>query len=547
MQLESHDITGPMPLIDRAHTPSPTAAGAALVAALLGRWSLTRGEIAAYCAQHFDLVSEGVDALLGAARLVYVEIDGEWLVRPAETDHGTWLSEVADREASRAWFRRNVALSGPFARASRVVDIARMMRGQNPFGVDIFGWMLPQRPAALGTGTIVSIEGETFSMPDLDATRVVVEGEGESEQDSKAAATLDLFSGNDYLGLRVHPKVRAAAMRVLRDTGVGSGGSRMLSGTSPEHHALERALARWKGTEDAVVFNSGWHANMAVTTAFAGPETVVFSDALNHASIIDGLRLSGAEVQVFAHNDVADLARRIQAVRDDPARGPRALSRGLVVVEGIYSMDGDVAPLGPIVDLAEANGLTVHVDEAHSALVLGATGKGLCEHAGVAPGRVALQMGTLSKAFGGEGGYVAGRAGVIEALKLLARPFWFSTALPGSSAAGSLAALQVAQEEPERRARLWQNAAYLRGALTDLGYHLCGSTSWIIPVLIGDEARTALLHHRLREAGILASAIFAPAVSRGQERVRLSLSSEHTRPQLERVVEVFEAFAALRA
>ncbi len=546
MQLESHDITGPMPLIDRAHTPSPTAAGAALVSALLGRWSLTRGEIAAYCAQHLDLVSEGVDALLGAARLVYVEVDGEWLVRPAETDHETWVATAADREASRAWFRRNVTLSGPFARASRVVDIARMMRGQNPFGVDIFGWMLPQRPAALGSRTMVSLEGEVFSMPDLDATRVVLESEHDSESDD-APATLDLFSGNDYLGLRVHPRVRAAAMRALRDTGVGSGGSRMLSGTSPEHRALERALARWKGTEDAVVFNSGWHANMAVMTAFAGPETVVFSDALNHASIIDGLRLSGAEVQVFAHNDAADLARRIQAVRDDPARGPRALSRGLVVVEGIYSMDGDVADLGPIVDLAEANGLTVHVDEAHSALVLGAHGKGVCEQAGVAPSRVALQMGTLSKAFGGEGGYVAGRAGVIEALKLSARPFWFSTALPGSSAAGSLAALQVAQAEPERRERLWRNAASLRGALTALGYHLCGSTTWIIPVLIGDEARTALLHHRLREAGILASAIFAPAVPRGQERVRLSISSEHTRPQLERVVEVFEAFAALRA
>lgn len=522
--------------IESSAQPEGRASLRHAIAALLLRHQLTRSEVRAYCADRFDVIeSRAEEELLRVGREEPIE-DGEKVFCPVDLEVASWRTSAATREESRAWFRAHVALSGPFARGRRIVDTARAMRGQNPFGLDVFGWLLPQRPLPLGRSQRVSVDGEAIDVPALDAGRVLLEGD---------ERPYDLFSGNDYLGLRVHPEVRAAIMLAARDLGAGSGGSRMLSGSSPAHRGLEHGLAGWKGAEDAVVFNTGWHANVAVMTAFAGSDTVVFSDALNHASMIDGLRLAGADVRVFRHNDVADLTRLIEEARRDPAVGPRGLDRAIVAVEGVYSMDGDVAPFAAIVDVAERNGLAVHVDEAHSALVLGEHGKGICEHAGVDPARVALQMGTLSKAFGGEGGYVLGNAKVIEALKFLARPFWFSTALPAASVAGSLASLRASQAEPDRRRRLHDNSAHVRAELAAMGYDLCGSSTWIIPVRIGDEAKTGFFQHRLKEAGILVSPVFAPAIPRGQERVRLSMSSEHTPEQIERVLAVFRDMASL--
>ncbi|MFO0604965.1 MAG: pyridoxal phosphate-dependent aminotransferase family protein [Polyangiales bacterium] len=495
-------------------------------------WRLSRDELRAWASERFDAVLARVDAALATASVVEEPCDGAVVLRPAAMSPEAWRAGAASRTESVAWYRRNVSLRGPFARGRHLADVARTMRGQNALGADLFHWLIPQRPVALGGCERVAIDDEVVEVPRLDATRVVADDGRVYEQ----------FSGNDYLGLRVDPRVRAAAMLAARDLGVGSGGSRMLSGTSPEHAGLERDLAAWKGAEAAAVFNSGWHANVAAMTAFAGPGTLVFSDALNHASIIDGLRLSGATVRVFAHNSPDGLARAIDAALADPALGPAAVADALLVVEGVYSMDGDVARLAPMADLAERHGVAVYVDEAHSSLALGAGGHGVCEHAGVDPSRVALRMGTLSKAFGGEGGYVAGDARVIEALRLLGRPFWFSTALPASSAAAARAALRVAEAQPERRTRLARNAARLRDGLAALGYDLCGSETWIVPARVGDEARTALLQHRLREAGVLASAVFAPAVAPGQERVRLSISSEHEPTQIDRVIEVFRGF-----
>ena len=517
-----------------ARTASDALSPESLLAALT-HWRLTRDELRAWAAEHFDAIFARIDAALASVPTAEVQCDGAAVLRPASLDEAQWSASVASRAESVAWFRANVSLRGPFARGRHLADVVRAMRGQNPFDLDVFGWLIPQRPVMLEGSDTVTVDGVTVEVPRLDATRVIAD-------DGRA---YDQFSGNDYLGLRVAPRVRAAAMIAARDLGVGSGGSRMLSGTSPAHAALERDIAAWKGTEDAAVFNTGWHANVAAMTAFAGPGTLVFSDALNHASMIDGLRLANASVRVFAHNDPDDLARVIGVALADPKLGPAAVSDGLLVLEGVYSMDGDIARLAPMIALAERHGLAVYIDEAHSSLVLGARGHGVCEHAGVAPSRVALQMGTLSKAFGCEGGYVAGDARVIEALRLLGRPFWFSTALPATSVAAARAALAVASEEPDRRERLASNSARLRDGLSALGYDLCGSETWIVPVRIGDEARTAFLQHSLRERDVLVSSVFAPAVPKGQERVRLSVSSEHTTAQIDRVIEVFRDFKAM--
>ncbi|MCC7542043.1 MAG: pyridoxal phosphate-dependent aminotransferase family protein [Deltaproteobacteria bacterium] len=511
---------------------------AATVATLLARYRLTRDEWLGYFAEKLDRIEQRVAEVLDSVSIAERD-DDDVLLRPRAASRYEWQLASESRDGSLRWYREHVALSGPFASARPMMDVARRMRGQNPAELDVFTWMLPQRPEMGAPAPSELCERPTLgraaaSLPQLHPTRVRVSG---------AERTYDLFSGNDYLGLRVDPRVRAAAMEAVAAHGIGSGGSRMLSGTSELHRRLEQRIAELAGTEDAVVLNSGYHANLAVLSSFGQDGVVVFSDRLNHASIIDGLRMSEAQSRVFEHNDVDDLVRVIEQHCAESPRGRDSLRTGMIVVEAVYSMDGDVAPVRRITEVARHYGLALHVDEAHSALVMGARGGGICEHLDIDPSRVHLHMGTLSKAFGGEGGYVAARRPIVEALKLRARQFWFSTALPASSMAGALAALDVATAEPERRERLWRNAAFVRDELAAAGFDLCGSTTWIVPVLVGDELRTALLQQGLRDEGILASAVFAPAVARGQERIRLSISSEHTPYQLEHLVGVFRKLA----
>lgn len=339
-----------------------------------------------------------------------------------------------------------------------------------------------------------------------------------------------LLSSNNYLDLANHPAVKRAAAGALERYGCGTGASRLISGTMGLHAELERALADFKGTEAALVFNSGYHANTGAIPALVGPGDAVFSDELNHASIIDGCRLSRAEVGVFRHRDVADLERLLASA---PPGGQR-----LIVTDSVFSMDGDVAPLKEIVALAQRYRAWVMVDEAHALGVFGPTGAGVVEEMGL-QGEVEVQMGTLGKALGSAGAYVAGSRVLIEWLINRARSFIYSTALPPAVLAAALAALEIVKHEPERRRRLWANAAFLRDGLSRLGYRLGATASPILPVLIGPEAETMALCDALLARGVFAHGIRPPTVPEGTARLRVSPMATHTDEQLERVLQAF--------
>ncbi|MDR7485434.1 MAG: glycine C-acetyltransferase [Armatimonadota bacterium] len=335
---------------------------------------------------------------------------------------------------------------------------------------------------------------------------------------------------NNYLGLANHPALKAAALEAVATYGVGSGAVRTIAGNMAIHQQLEAELAAYKQTEAALLFQSGFAANAGTVAALLGKGDVVVSDELNHASIIDGCRLSGAEKKIFPHRDVA-AARRLLA----ESRGAR---RVLLITDGVFSMDGDLAPLPDLVEAAEAFGAIMMVDDAHASGVLGRDGRGTVDHFGL-HGRVHIQVGTLSKAFAGLGGYVAGSRALVDLLMHKARPLLFSTSHPPSVAASALAAIRLVQEHPELIARLWENTRLFKDGLRRLGFDIGRSETPITPVIVGDERKAYELSDCLFEEGVFALGIAFPTVPRGRARVRTIVTAAHTTEQLRDALEAF--------
>jgi glycine C-acetyltransferase len=340
------------------------------------------------------------------------------------------------------------------------------------------------------------------------------------------------LSSNNYLGLTTHPKLRERALDAIRRLGAGSGSVRTIAGTMQIHMELERKLAEFKRTEAAVVFQSGFTANAGTVSSILGRDAVIVSDELNHASIIDGARLSRATIKVFPHRDVA-AARRI--LKDVP-RGTRTL----VITDGVFSMDGDLGALPQLCDLADEFGCIMMVDDAHASGVFGSHGRGTVDHFGM-HGRVDVQVGTLSKAMGALGGYVAGSRALIDFLCHRARPFLFSTSHPPSVAATCLAAIGVLEEEPQLIERLWENTRFFKAGLQALGFDTGTSESPITPVIVGEGARAMALSDRLFEKGVFAQGIGFPTVPQGKARVRTIVTATHSRDELQFALDAFKA------
>ena len=359
----------------------------------------------------------------------------------------------------------------------------------------------------------------------------VLDGEQAAEAVVDGRRVINL-SSNNYLGLTTHPRLRARALEAIERYGVGSGSVRTIAGTMTLHMELERRLASFKQTEAVVVFQSGFTANAGTVASILSKDDVIVSDELNHASIIDGCRLSRATIKVFPHKDV-EAARTI-------LRGLPSAQRALLITDGVFSMDGDLGPLPALCDLAEEFGCIMMVDDAHASGVFGRQGRGTVDHFGM-HGRVDIQVGTLSKAIGALGGYVAGSRALIEFLHHRARPFLFSTSHPPSVAATCLAALDVLLEEPALIARLWENTRFFKAGLAALGFDTGASESPITPVVVGDAALAMSLSDRLFDAGVFAQGIGFPTVPRGRARVRTIVTATHTRDQLRRALDAFAA------
>ena len=357
------------------------------------------------------------------------------------------------------------------------------------------------------------------------------------EDEQKAHTTVDHksvvnLSSNNYLGLTTHPRLRAAALKAIDEYGVGTGSVRTIAGTMDIHMELERRLADFKNVEKVVVFQSGFAANAGTVSAILTKEDVVISDELNHASIIDGCRLSRATIKVFPHKDV-DAARKI--VKELPAS-----QRKLLITDGVFSMDGDLGALPALCDLAEETGCIMMVDDAHASGVFGKNGRGTVDHFQM-HGRVDIQVGTLSKAIGALGGYVAGNRNLIEFLYHRARPFLFSTSHPPSVVMACMAALDVLEQEPEIIERLWDNTRFFKEGLHRLGFNTGLSESPITPVIAGEGAKAMLLSDKLFERGVFAQGIAFPTVARDKARVRTIVTATHTREDLQYALDAFAA------
>jgi glycine C-acetyltransferase len=348
------------------------------------------------------------------------------------------------------------------------------------------------------------------------------------------------LSSNDYLGLTHHPRLREAALQALRDFGVGSGAVRTIAGTMTLHEDLERELAAFKGTAATLTFQSGFSANTGVIPTITGEQDLIVSDELNHASIIDGMRLSKAPRKVYPHGNVGALREILTQAREKGRDGTGIPYRlVLVVTDGVFSMDGDIAPLPGIVDAAEAAGAAVFVDDAHASGVLGRDGRGSVDHFGV-HGRVAVQVGTLSKAVGVLGGYVAGSQDLRDILIQRARPFLFSTSHPPAVAAACREAIRVMQEEPELHERLWANTRHFKDELKRLGFDTGASETPITPVLMGDPDTAGRFSQRLFEEGVFAQPVVFPTVAIDKARIRTIVTAAHAETQLDRALEAFD-------
>jgi glycine C-acetyltransferase len=362
----------------------------------------------------------------------------------------------------------------------------------------------------------------------------VLDGEQRAHTSVDHRSVVNL-SSNNYLGLTTHPRLRQAAAAALEALGVGTGSVRPIAGTMAIHMELERRLAAFKKTEAAVVFQSGFTANAGTVSSILTREDAIVSDELNHASIIDGARLSRATIKVFPHRDV-DAARRILEEL------PRA-QRKLLITDGVFSMDGDLGALPGLCDLADEFGCIMMVDDAHASGVFGAQGRGTVDHFGL-HGRVDVQVGTLSKAIGALGGYVAGTRSLIEFLYHRARPFLFSTSHPPAVAATCLAALDVLESEPQWMHQLWENARFFKTGLQTLGFDTGASESPITPVIVGDAALAMKLSDRLFAEGVFAQGIGFPTVARGKARVRTIVTATHTRGELQFALDCFKRVGA---
>lgn len=341
-----------------------------------------------------------------------------------------------------------------------------------------------------------------------------------------------LMCSNDYLGLAGDPRLAEAAREAIDEHGFGSGASRLISGTRAPHVELERAIAAFKGQEAALVFGSGYMANVGIISALVAPGDVVCSDALNHASLIDGCRLSGATVQVYPHDDMGALSARLS--------GARKARRRLIVTDGVFSMDGDLAPLASICSLAEAHDAWVLVDDAHGTGVLGPRGQGTAAHFGVAK-QVHFHVGTFSKAFGGYGAFVAASRDRIEYLVNHARSFIFSTAPPVALAAAALTALDIVKSEPVWRKRLAELSTRMRTGLAELGYQVPRGETPIIPVHIGEPDATMRLSETLLEEGVFVQGIRPPTVPAGTSRLRVTVMATHTDQDITQALMAFDA------
>jgi glycine C-acetyltransferase len=339
------------------------------------------------------------------------------------------------------------------------------------------------------------------------------------------------LASNNYLGLANHPRMNRAAARAAEELGAGSGAVRTIAGTMTLHRELERRFADFKHAEDALMFQSGFTANAGTVAAILDREDVIVSDQLNHASIIDGARLSRAEIKVFPHKDV-EAADALLAETARPGR------RQLLITDGVFSMDGDIAPLPALVEVAERHGAIMMVDDAHASGVLGAGGAGTVDHFGL-HGRVDVQVGTLSKAIGVLGGFIAGPHHLIEWLVNRGRPFLFSTSAPPAVTAACIEALNIMRDEPERLERLWSNTRMFKAGLHDLGFDTGMSETPITPVITRDEEKTQAFARRLFEEGVFTPAIVYPTVARGQARVRTIVTAEHTEEDLKEALSVF--------
>jgi glycine C-acetyltransferase len=346
------------------------------------------------------------------------------------------------------------------------------------------------------------------------------------------------LSSNDYLGLTHHPRLRAAALAAVRDFGVGSGAVRTIAGTMTMHEELEAELAAFKGTQAVLTFQSGFTANTGVIPTITGETDLIVSDALNHASIIDGMRLSKAPRAIYPHADVAALREILRGAVEDgrPGGGPYRLI--LVVTDGVFSMDGDIAPLPGIVEAAEAWGAAVFVDDAHASGVLGRDGRGTVDHFGL-HGRVAIQVGTLSKAVGSLGGYVAGSQALRDVLIQRSRPFLFSTSHPPAVVAACREAINVLQDEPELIERLWTNTRRFKAELTRLGFDTGASETPITPVMMGDSETAGRLSDRLLAEGVFAQPVVFPTVALDKARLRTIVTAAHAEEQLDRALDAF--------
>jgi glycine C-acetyltransferase len=348
------------------------------------------------------------------------------------------------------------------------------------------------------------------------------------------------LASNNYLGLCNHPRLREAAIAATEKYGVGSGAVRTIAGTMRLHMELEEKIARFKGVEACVVFQSGFAANAGTVSSILGKEDFILSDELNHASIIDGARLSRAKIKVFRHKDVAHCEELLQEVANEPGRK-------LVITDGVFSMDGDIGPVAALANLCEKYGAIMMVDDAHASGVLGRNGRGSVDHFGCTD-RVDVQVGTLSKAIGALGGYVCGSRDLIDYLYHRARPFLFSTSHPPSVAATCIAAFDLLESEPERIERLWSNTRYFQQQLKHAGFDIGGNTTPqsetpITPIIIGDGRKTMEYSRALFEQGLMATGIAFPTVPEGKARIRCIMTSEHTREQIDRALEILTTVA----
>ncbi|AFI28383.1 glycine C-acetyltransferase [Bacillus subtilis] len=342
------------------------------------------------------------------------------------------------------------------------------------------------------------------------------------------------LSSNNYLGFTSHPRLINAAQEAVQQYGAGTGSVRTIAGTFTMHQELEKKLAAFKKTEAALVFQSGFTTNQGVLSSILSKEDIVISDELNHASIIDGIRLTKADKKVYQHVNMSDLERVLRKSMNYRMR--------LIVTDGVFSMDGNIAPLPDIVELAEKYDAFVMVDDAHASGVLGENGRGTVNHFGL-DGRVHIQVGTLSKAIGVLGGYAAGSKVLIDYLRHKGRPFLFSTSHPPAVTAACMEAIDVLLEEPEHMERLWENTAYFKAMLVKMGLTLTKSETPILPILIGDEGVAKQFSDQLLSHGVFAQSIVFPTVAKGKARIRTIITAEHTKDELDQALDVIEKTA----